>query len=139
MSECDALRPRLQELLDGSAPEIRLHLEICDPCRTLIEELRRVDRTLSVAGSTGSVSPPGLADRVLGRLESEQQRGVLRETLRLCAAAAVLLAAGTALFILLDSEPALDRARFHAAGSARFVTEDLPQTLERPLNRLFGR
>jgi hypothetical protein len=107
---CERYRQSIQELIDGTLGSIRraeleLHLDECDDCRALADDLRLIHGT---AASLGQLEPP---DRVwlqiAGRLRQEGRitapavvRRPRRSAAILAIAAALLLAVGTSVFVL---------------------------------------
>jgi anti-sigma factor RsiW len=108
---CNRFIPQIQEMVDGTLGAIRraeldMHLEQCDDCRTLLEDLRRIH---AAAASLDELQPP---DRVwlqiAGRL---RQEGRLADTpasstprrshvALLAVAAALVIAVGASLMLL---------------------------------------
>ena len=109
---CARSRADLQELIDGTlgairTAELRQHLDECAECRALYADLQRIHE---VAGTMGSVTPPDhIWLQIAGRLRQEGRvhdrpapepsRHVQYAWLAI--AAALVLAVGASLFLLL--------------------------------------
>jgi anti-sigma factor (TIGR02949 family) len=70
-AECEPLRERLSEYLDGALPQdsreaLEAHLAACAECREELELLRRVVH--AVGAIPGCPAPDGFAERVVGRV-----------------------------------------------------------------------
>lgn len=108
---CERYRQSIQELIDGTLgpirrPEVELHLDQCDDCRALADDLRLIHDT---AASLEELEPP---DRVwlqiAGRLRQEGRvtaapaatRRPRRSAALLAIAAALVLAVAASVFVL---------------------------------------
>ena len=115
MDACARYLNAIHELVDGTLGPIRraeleLHLEACDGCRALADDLRAIART---ARSLDVLEPPKhVWTSIAGRLRAD--RGVTepprafgrhRSVALLAIAATLVLAVGAALFMLRGSAP----------------------------------
>lgn len=71
----DGVRERLSAWLDGELSaaerrEVAAHLEVCEECRRELALLTRLDAAL---GHLDAAVPPGLAERVLDRLQPRRR------------------------------------------------------------------
>jgi hypothetical protein len=108
---CERYRQSIQELIDGTLGPIRraeleLHLDQCDDCRAFAADMRRIH---DLAASLDELEPP---DRVwlqiAGRLRQEGRVNApavaaraRRSTAILAIAAALVLAVGASVFVLM--------------------------------------
>jgi hypothetical protein len=110
--DCSHYTDALQELVDGTLgpirrAELRIHLDQCDSCRALLDDLQRVH---DLAASFDNAAPPDhVWLQIAGRL---RQEGRLRPSASsassrrpqyaiLAIAAALVLAVGASLYLLL--------------------------------------
>lgn len=118
---CANFRPAIQELIDGTLDEagrrrLEAHLDACADCHALAADLRQIRRT---AGSLEPLAPPDrawprLADRLRTEDVSSTPSGGRSVTVKgarwLAVAATLVVAIGTALFLILRSGPGPDTA-----------------------------
>lgn len=115
MTACERYLNAIHELVDGTLGPIRraeleLHLESCDACRALAEDLQ------AIAAAAQSLEPRTPPDRVwqqvAGRLRAEGrvspagQTAVRRHAAILALAAALVLVVGSSLYFLKRQAPA---------------------------------
>jgi anti-sigma factor RsiW len=115
-SECSRYREAIHELIDGTLGPLRRaeldrHLDLCDGCRALADDLQKIRRATD---SLDRLVPP---DRVwlqiAGRLRQEGRVGAAPgtaprrgRTAVLALAAALTLAVGSSLYLLWPAAPA---------------------------------
>jgi hypothetical protein len=86
----DYARPSPAELSGGDAAALESHLVGCPDCETLAHGERQLDDHLGRAVREVPL-PPGVRDRLLQRLQRERRVRYLRRTVRIAAAAALVL------------------------------------------------
>jgi len=92
---CDQRDDYLGGVLSADeAARFEAHLAECPACRAEVADGRRIDRLLARANDHLEPVPARLVDRIEGRIRSLRRRRVIRVSLGLSAAAAVLLAVG---------------------------------------------
>jgi hypothetical protein len=113
---CERYLNAIQELVDGTLGPIRraeleLHLESCDACRALADDLQAI---ATAARSLEPLTPPGRAwQQIAGRLRAEGRAtgtgpGVRRHSVAILAlAAALVLVVGSSLYLLKRQTPAV--------------------------------
>jgi anti-sigma factor RsiW len=112
---CDRYLNAIHELVDGSLGPIRraeleLHLEVCDGCRALAEDLQAI---AAAARSLDALTPPDRVwQQLAGRLRAERRGGGApsvtvgrRSVAILVLAAALVLVVGSSLFLLRRQTP----------------------------------
>jgi hypothetical protein len=84
MSECNILEKKLPAFVEGvlteaEGREMMKHLEACDHCRAVLEDLKKTGDLL--AGLEEKEPPPFFSQRVMARVreEGEPQKGLLRK------------------------------------------------------------
>jgi hypothetical protein len=134
---CDTYRDAIQELADGALgpirrAELQVHLESCPRCRALAADLSRIR---SLAGSLDRLTPPDTVwMQIAGRLRQEGRlatpaaapRASRRAVAALAIAAALVVAVGASIFVLLprgDGQPA------QQAGQGNAAAEDPVQSI----------
>ncbi|CAN5658367.1 hypothetical protein BH23ACI1_BH23ACI1_01060 [soil metagenome] len=126
--DCTRYRESIHELVDGTLGPIRRaelaqHLDACEACRVLADDLRLVRDT---AGSLETVEPPARVWlQIAGRLHKEHgaapvaAHGLRRHAALFALAAALLLAVSASLvFLLRDDRADTPGARPAEAGNA---------------------
>jgi Putative zinc-finger len=109
MKACERYLNAIDELVDGTLgplrrAELELHLESCEDCRALVADLQKIVR---VAASLEPLVPPDRVwGRIAGQLHQEGRVTTAPASRRgsytvLALAAALLLAVGASLFVLL--------------------------------------
>jgi hypothetical protein len=142
---CERYLNAIQELVDGTLGPIRraeleLHLEACDGCRALANDLREIART---ARSLDVLEPPEqLWKSISGRLRADRAAagqsvtlGRHRSVALLAIAATLVLAVGASLFMLrgpatVPQPPTTAQA---GAGSGNAPPDDPVQSVEKEL------
>ena len=117
MKACERYLNAIQELVDGTLGPIRraeleLHLESCDACRALAQDLRAI---AAAAESLGPLQPPDRVwQQVAGRLRAENRVAAPPPAIArrgriavLALAAALILIVGSSLFLLRPKTPAV--------------------------------
>jgi anti-sigma factor RsiW len=117
---CERYLNAIQELVDGTLGPIRraeleLHLESCDACRALAEDLQAI---ATAAESLEPLTPPERVwQQIAGRLRAEGRAGstgpgvVRRHSVAILAlAAALVLVVGSSLYLLKRQTPAVPKA-----------------------------
>jgi anti-sigma factor RsiW len=106
-------RPRAAELEASEAKALDGHLADCPDCAALAEAEGRADAALGRAMRDVPL-PPGLRDRLLGRLEAQRRTWRRRRVFRgLAAAAAVLLVIGLGWYWQTPRRLEVDLAQVH--------------------------
>jgi len=140
---CTQYREWIHELVDGTIgpiqrAELERHLDVCDACRSLANDLRTIQ---DVAGSLATIEPP---DRVwlqlAGRLRQEGRvappspatPAPYRHTAILALAAALVLAVGASLVLLLPRFQTNNRPASPAAATqpGNGAADDTVQSVE---------
>lgn len=123
----DGVRERLSAWLDGELSdaerlEVAAHLEVCEECRRELARLQRLDAAL---GRLDAAVPPGLAERVLDRLQP--RRRYWWQSLAL--AASLLLGIVLGGTLARDFYPYQDQAATNGTGEVLALEEfnDFPQ------------
>lgn len=112
MKTCEQYLNAIGEMVDGTLGPLRraeldLHLEQCDDCRALVDDLQRIARA---AGSLDTLQPPQRVwTEVAGRLQAEGRLRsaspwAARRHAVLALAAALLLAIGASLVLLVRED-----------------------------------
>jgi anti-sigma factor RsiW len=113
---CERYLNAIHELVDGTLGPIRraeleLHLELCDGCRALAQDLQAL---AAAARSLDPLEPPDQAwQKIAGRLRAESRIGSpapaiarRRSAALLALAAALVLVVGSSLYLLRTKTPA---------------------------------
>ena len=140
MKSCEHYLKAINELVDGTLgplrrAELELHLESCDDCRALVEDLQQIARA---AGALGPAAPPETVwTRVVGRLREEgriatRPRWTSGRTLSLALAATLVLAVSASLLLLLPrgEAPAPDEGTPSATSVSVDPVQDVASELE---------
>ena len=147
MKACDRYVNAIHELIDGTLgplrrAELELHLESCDACRALAEDLRQI---ADVARSLEPMEPPDhVWLQVAGRLHQEGRVSAPPAGRRpnytiLALAAALILAVGSSLLLLLprgrEAAPPAPAVATHApdAPESNAAAADPVQSVSREL------
>jgi anti-sigma factor RsiW len=120
---CERYLNAIHELIDGTLGQIRraeleLHLESCDDCRALADDLRVIARA---SGSLGPMEPPARVwTQIAGRLRQEglvrsSSASTWRSRAVLPLAAALVLAVGASLFVVWPRSTAAPPASSQSA------------------------
>jgi anti-sigma factor RsiW len=111
---CERYLNAIHELIDGTLgplrrAELELHLETCDACAALASDLREIARA---SRSLGPIEPPSTAwTRIVDRLQAEGRIGApprvstRRNQIVLALAAALVLAIGGSIVMILRDAP----------------------------------
>jgi anti-sigma factor RsiW len=134
---CERYLNAIQELVDGTLGPIRraeleLHLESCDACRALAEDLQAL---ATAAQALEPLTPPGRTwQQIATRLRAEGRAGstgpgvVRRHSVAILAlAAALVLVVGSSLYLLMRLTPALPKAPGPIASAPGPGTQGQPQ------------
>ena len=123
MTPCEQYLNAINELVDGTIgplrrTELELHLETCDGCRALEQDLRQIATT---ARSLDTMLPPeriwtGIAERLQEEGRVTTRPGVPgRHYALLAMAAALVIAVGASIVLLTRGEPGPEAPRTTAA------------------------